>query len=124
MAGDTAAQLTTSQQKCSIGDMAITVGAVAAYIQVSVNIPVYSASQSAWVGLYDNTAAAFVAWGNLDFPNNSTGYISLKYKSGSIAATTVKTYSVYFGSTNATAGNVTICKKNVGMSVLLEEITA
>jgi len=124
MAGDTAANLTTSQKKSSIGDMAITPTDALNKIRITVHTAMRNNASSAWVGIYDNTAAAFVAWINYQPDGDVRIPLSMRYQSGAIGSVAARNYSLYFGSGSATAANVSLCPKNVVMSVTIEEIAA
>jgi hypothetical protein len=129
MAGDTAAQLTTSQVKSGIGNITLPGAVSGHYVEIQVTVPVFVASgYVGWVGLYDSTATSpsFIAWGRLTMAGAGNLQVRLSYYgqlSGTAGTIADRTYSIYFGSpTGNTTGNVALNKYLEGMTVVIREI--
>lgn len=125
MASDAKGSLTTSQKLSAIGDMSITLKAATSSVRIFGTVPVDVSSTSCWVGLFDVTANAFVAFANMKtYGNHIQGQLALRYQSGAIGATGARIYRLYFGSTSSNTSLVTVNNAQEGMTFSLEEIAA
>ncbi len=128
MAADTKASLTIAGQTLynsigAAGSMVTPSMTLNNYVRVNVNLSTYVNATSAWFGLYDSTAGAFLAYGHFSLSGTQTNNLTFQYY-GLIPATGARTYKIYFGSRSATAADVTLNKLTEGCSVIVEEIAA
>jgi len=124
MASDVAASLSTSQQKLFSSIASPAFASVANTIDLKVTIPVYvSTSVSVWFGIYDDIATTWLAYGHRSSSAAASGVdnIHIHYQYA-VPAPGIRTYSVYFGSTDATANHVTCCKSGELASLSIEEL--
>jgi hypothetical protein len=126
MLTDTVAGLTIANQaKSLIGDIALPSSVNGHFVEIQATVPMFIASGTpGWAGLYDNNAAAFIAWGRLTMAGAGNSQVRLSYcgvLAGTFGTSVNRAYSIYFGSTSAVAASCVLSAYSEGMTVVIHE---
>jgi len=120
---DNAASLNTTQTSGVAVPITPIAGTSGSKIIVNATIAVYESSHPLWLGIYDSVAAVFVAWARFSpyASGVATGIISMKFITTALTVNTVRTYTVYIGTTSGTATDGAINQFAEGSIITAEE---